>query len=175
MREAAPPAGAGKAGGAPKLRSWLTRWWSRAPDGGVYQRRRADVLMAAAGLGVHPRSLELWSKLLEGTLSDDAFSARFAWLTNGKAGPDGLRPHDDRVLTMPSINALGDSRSATITARGRQTGSSGEGGAPAITFEVRPRPPEPSPGPVATALSSFSNNLRAVRGSSNSGSWQATR
>ena len=106
--------------------------------------------MAAAGLGVHPRSLELWSKLLEGNgyspeearkaalivlpdvlrydrtqpaaypngraLSDDAFSARFAWLTNGKAGPDGLRPHDDRVLTMPSINALGDSRSATITA-----------------------------------------------------------
>ena len=30
----------------------MTRWWFRAPDGSVYQRRRADVLMAAAGLGL---------------------------------------------------------------------------------------------------------------------------
>jgi membrane-associated phospholipid phosphatase len=52
MKEAAPAAGAGKAGGARKPGRWLTRWWSRAPDGSMYQRRRADVLMAAAGLGV---------------------------------------------------------------------------------------------------------------------------
>ena len=51
-REAAPPAGAGTAGGAQTLGRWLTRWWFRAPDGRVYQRRRADVLVAAAGLGV---------------------------------------------------------------------------------------------------------------------------
>ena len=51
-RETAPPAGAGTAGGARKLGRWLTRWWFRAPDGRVYQRRRADVLVAAAGLGV---------------------------------------------------------------------------------------------------------------------------
>ena len=52
MREATPPAGAGKAGGAPNPGSWLTRWWFRAPDGSVYQRRRAAGLVAAAGLGV---------------------------------------------------------------------------------------------------------------------------
>ena len=50
--EPAPPAAAGQAGQARNLGGWLTRWWSRAPDGRVYQRRRADVLMAAAGLGL---------------------------------------------------------------------------------------------------------------------------
>jgi hypothetical protein len=42
----------GTAGGARKPGRWLTRWWFRAPDGRVYQRRRADALVAAAGLGV---------------------------------------------------------------------------------------------------------------------------
>jgi membrane-associated phospholipid phosphatase len=51
-REAASSAGAGTAGGAQTLGRWLTRWWFRAQDGRVYQRRRADVLVAAAGLGV---------------------------------------------------------------------------------------------------------------------------
>jgi undecaprenyl-diphosphatase len=46
------PAGAGQAGGARKLGRWLTRWWFRAPDGRMYQRRWADVLVVAAGLGV---------------------------------------------------------------------------------------------------------------------------
>ena len=51
-RETAPSAGAATAGGARKPGRWLTRWWFRAPDGRVYQRRRAGVQMAAAGLGV---------------------------------------------------------------------------------------------------------------------------
>ena len=51
-RAAAPSAGAGKAAGTGKLGRWLTRWWFRAPDGRVYQSRRAGVLVAAAGLGV---------------------------------------------------------------------------------------------------------------------------
>jgi hypothetical protein len=51
-REATPPAGTGQADGARQPGRWLTRWWFRAPDGSVYQRRRADVLMAAAGLGL---------------------------------------------------------------------------------------------------------------------------
>jgi membrane-associated phospholipid phosphatase len=50
--EPAPSAGAGQAGGVRKLGRWLTRWWSRAPDGRIYQRRWADVLVAAAGLAV---------------------------------------------------------------------------------------------------------------------------
>jgi hypothetical protein len=48
----APAAAAGRAGRARKLGRWLALWWSQAPDGRTYQRRRADALMAAAGLGV---------------------------------------------------------------------------------------------------------------------------
>jgi hypothetical protein len=36
-------------------------------------------------------------------LTDDVFSARFAWLTNGKVGPDGLRPHDDMLDRFPYL------------------------------------------------------------------------
>jgi hypothetical protein len=50
--EPAPSAGAGKAGGVPNLGRWLTRGWFQAPGGGTYQRRQADALAAAAGLGV---------------------------------------------------------------------------------------------------------------------------
>jgi membrane-associated phospholipid phosphatase len=50
--EPAPPAAAGKAGRARNLGRWLTRWWSWAPDGRTYQRRRADAVIAAAGLCV---------------------------------------------------------------------------------------------------------------------------
>ena len=50
--EPASSAGTGKASGARKLGGWLTRLWFRAPDGRMYQRRWADVLVAAAGLGV---------------------------------------------------------------------------------------------------------------------------
>ncbi len=50
--EPAPSAGAGQAGWARKLGGWLARWWLRAPAGRMYRRRWADVLVAAAGLGV---------------------------------------------------------------------------------------------------------------------------
>ena len=36
-------------------------------------------------------------------IADDAFSARFAWLTNGKVPPDGLKPHDDLLAGFPSL------------------------------------------------------------------------
>jgi hypothetical protein len=35
--------------------------------------------------------------------TDDAFSARFAWLSNGKVGPDGLKPHDDMLTEFPFL------------------------------------------------------------------------
>ena len=50
--EPAAPAAAGQAGRAEKLGRWLARWWSQTPGGRTYQRRRADALVAAAGLGV---------------------------------------------------------------------------------------------------------------------------
>jgi hypothetical protein len=36
-------------------------------------------------------------------LTDDAFSARFAWMSNGKVGPDGLKPHDDMLSEFPYL------------------------------------------------------------------------
>jgi hypothetical protein len=36
-------------------------------------------------------------------LTDDVFSARFAWLSNGKIPPDGLRPHDDLLAEFPYL------------------------------------------------------------------------
>jgi Domain of unknown function (DUF4331) len=36
-------------------------------------------------------------------LTDDVFSARFAWLTNGKVGSDGLKPHDDLLAEFPYL------------------------------------------------------------------------
>ena len=50
--EPAPSEAAGRAGRARKLGRWLARWWSQTPDGRTYRRRRADAVMAAAGLGV---------------------------------------------------------------------------------------------------------------------------
>jgi hypothetical protein len=36
-------------------------------------------------------------------LTDDVFSARFAWLTNGNVGPDGLKPHEDLQGAFPFV------------------------------------------------------------------------
>jgi hypothetical protein len=36
-------------------------------------------------------------------ITDDVFSARFAWLTHGKVGPDGLKPHDDMLSEFPFL------------------------------------------------------------------------
>ena len=50
--EPAPPVPASQADRARSRDRRLTRWWSRAPYGRTYQRRRADGLAAAAGLVV---------------------------------------------------------------------------------------------------------------------------
>jgi hypothetical protein len=33
--------------------------------------------------------------------TDDVYSLRFAWLTNGKVPPTGLKPHDDLLAHFP--------------------------------------------------------------------------
>jgi Domain of unknown function (DUF4331) len=35
--------------------------------------------------------------------TDDVYSARFAWLTNGKVSSDGLKPHDDLMPQFPFL------------------------------------------------------------------------
>ena len=36
-------------------------------------------------------------------LTDDVYSLRFAWLTNGKVPPSGLKPHDDLLAGFPYV------------------------------------------------------------------------
>ncbi len=36
-------------------------------------------------------------------LTNDVYSARFAWLTNGKVPPSGLKPHDDLLAHFPYL------------------------------------------------------------------------
>ena len=36
-------------------------------------------------------------------LTDDVYSGRFAWLTNGKVPPTGLKPHDDLLAEFPHL------------------------------------------------------------------------
>jgi Domain of unknown function (DUF4331) len=36
-------------------------------------------------------------------LTDDVYSMRFAWLTNGKVPPSGLKPHDDLLARFPYL------------------------------------------------------------------------
>jgi hypothetical protein len=36
-------------------------------------------------------------------LTDDVYSLRFAWLTNGKVPPSGLKPHDDLLNEFPYV------------------------------------------------------------------------
>jgi hypothetical protein len=36
-------------------------------------------------------------------LTDDVFSDRFAWMTNGRVGPDGLKPHEDMLNEFPYL------------------------------------------------------------------------
>jgi hypothetical protein len=36
-------------------------------------------------------------------LTDDVYSARFAWLSNGKIPPAGLKPHDDLLAAFPYL------------------------------------------------------------------------
>jgi hypothetical protein len=35
--------------------------------------------------------------------TDDVYSMRFAWLTNGKVPPTGLKPHDDLQAQFPYL------------------------------------------------------------------------
>jgi hypothetical protein len=37
------------------------------------------------------------------SLTGDAFSARFAWMSNGKVGSQGLKPHDDMLAEFPYL------------------------------------------------------------------------
>jgi hypothetical protein len=43
-------------------------------------------------------------------LTDDVYSLRFSWLTNGKVPPSGLKPHDDLLAHFPYLGPPNPSR-----------------------------------------------------------------
>lgn len=78
--------------------------WSRLLEGNGYPPQEA----AAAARIVLPDILRYDRTKPAGypngrTLTGDAFSARFAWLTNGRVGPQGLTPHDDLLTEFPYL------------------------------------------------------------------------
>ena len=89
---------------ADDVATWLEPFTEMLQDKGGYSQEEAR----AAALIVLPDILRYDrrqpARYPNGrALDDDAFSARFAWLTNGKVGPDGLRPHDDMLTEFPYL------------------------------------------------------------------------
>ena len=78
--------------------------WSKLLEGNGYSPQEAE----AAARIVLPDILRYDRTKPAGypngrTLTDDVFSARFAWLSNGKIPADGLKPHDDMLTEFPYL------------------------------------------------------------------------
>jgi hypothetical protein len=78
--------------------------WSKLLEGNGYSPEEAEV----AARIVLPDILRYDRTKAAGypngrTLTDDVFSARFAWLSNGKIPADGLKPHDDMLTEFPYL------------------------------------------------------------------------
>ena len=48
-----------------------------------------------------------------GIPTDDVYSLRFAWLTNGKVPPSGLKPHDDLLAHFPYLGVPNPQKSSS--------------------------------------------------------------
>lgn len=78
--------------------------WSKVLEGGGYSTEEAK----AAAMQVLPDILS-YDRAQPATypngrvLTDDVFSIRFAWLSNGKVPPTGLTPHDDLLDEFPYL------------------------------------------------------------------------
>jgi hypothetical protein len=78
--------------------------WSKILENGGYTPEAAK----AAALQVLPDILS-YDRTKPATypngrvLTDDVYSARFAWLSNGKIPPAGLKPHDDLLAQFPYL------------------------------------------------------------------------
>jgi Domain of unknown function (DUF4331) len=78
--------------------------WSKLLEGNGYSPQEAE----AAARIVLPDILRYDRTKPAGypngrVLTDDVFSARFAWLSNGKIPPQGLKPHDDMLTEFPYL------------------------------------------------------------------------
>jgi hypothetical protein len=79
--------------------------WSAIPENAGGYTPEAARAAALEGLPALLRS----SRTMPATypngriLTDDVYSLRFAWLTNGKVPPSGLKPHDDLLAGFPYL------------------------------------------------------------------------
>ena len=87
---------------ADDVANYLEPWSAILQNAGGYTPEQAK----AAALQVLPDILH-YDRTQPATypngriLTDDVYSLRFAWLTNGKVPPSGLKPHDDLLSRLP--------------------------------------------------------------------------
>jgi hypothetical protein len=89
---------------ADDLANYLGPWTQILQNAGGYTPEAAE----AAALQVLPDILH-YDRTRPATYpngrvpTDDVYSLRFAWLTNGKVPPSGLKPHDDLLAHFPYL------------------------------------------------------------------------
>jgi hypothetical protein len=89
---------------ADDVASYLEPWSAILQNAGGYTPEQAR----AAALQVLPDILH-YDRTQPATYpngrvtTDDVYSIRFAWLTNGKVPPSGLKPHDDLLAEFPYL------------------------------------------------------------------------
>jgi hypothetical protein len=78
--------------------------WSKLLEGNGYPAAEADAAVRIVLPDILRYDRSRAAAYPNGrALADDAFSARFAWLTNGKVASDGLKPHDDLLAEFPYL------------------------------------------------------------------------
>ncbi len=84
--------------------NYLQPWSQLLQDKGGYSpdQARAAALTVLPDILTYNRA-ELATYPNGRLLTDDVYSDRFAWLTNGQVGPDGLKPHDDLTAHFPFL------------------------------------------------------------------------
>jgi hypothetical protein len=91
---------------ADDVANYLGPWSAILENAGGYTPEAAK----AAALQVLPDILH-YDRTMPATypngrvLTDDVYSLRFAWLSNGKIPPSGLKPHDDLLARFPYLGS----------------------------------------------------------------------
>jgi hypothetical protein len=89
---------------ADDVASYLQPWSMLLQEKGGYTREAAEAAARVALPDILRYDRTKPASYPNGrALDDDVFSARFAWLSNGKIGPQGLKPHGDVTAEFPYL------------------------------------------------------------------------
>ena len=117
---------------ADDVANYLEPWSAILQNAGGYTPQQAR----AAALQVLPDILH-YDRTKPATypngrvLTDDVYNLRFAWLTNGKVPPSGLKPHDNLLTEFPYLGVLNPLKTSSGSERMRRAaGREGNGGHP---------------------------------------------